>query len=76
MNEQSYMYLNELEQQRALVLQEIRKIESQQTLPGARYGELQLPLKWQNKVNALRREEQRLSRASRIMLRVLLYKNH
>jgi hypothetical protein len=75
MNEQSYIFLSELEQQRAAINSEIRKIQTQQTEPGSRFGELQLPLRWQNKVNELKREERRLSRASRIMLRLLLYKS-
>jgi hypothetical protein len=74
MNEQSYIFLNELEQQRASVNFEIRKIQTQQTEPGGRFGESRLSVKWQNKVNELKREERRLSRASRIMARLLLYK--
>lgn len=73
MNEQSYIYLSELEQERTAVNSKIRQIQTQQTEPGLQFGECSLPLRWQSKIDALKREERRLSRASRIMLRHLLY---
>ena len=75
MNEQNYVFLNELEQERAAVNFEIRRIQTQQTEPGSQFGECRLPPEWQHKVDALKREERRLSRASRSVLRLLLYKN-
>ena len=74
MNEQSYIYLNELERERSAIVREIRKIQGQQTLPGNQYGELRLPTEWQQKINALKREERRISKASSLMQRVLLYR--
>ena len=56
------------------VAREIRKIQDQQTIPGKQYGELRLPVQWQQKINALRREERRISKASSLMQRVLLYR--
>lgn len=71
MNEQSYIYLNELEYERSKVMREIKKIQDQQTVPGKQYGETQLPLQWQQRINALKREERRISKASSLMQKIL-----